>query len=259
MDSDWSIEGNPTIDVTFAPTFDVSFGLNRLQGFYVNLDVPGDPKDVGVGQTAISVGLDVLLDPNSSLSLKLFFLDLTASVAAGGSVGFTTSADVGFGTGQLTFSSLENFAPSFQLMASADANLEFVASLAGQQSLPSVTAGLDVNWDFVLDQDGIDNTIDVSYNDITIDLGDFFRDNIAPVIDTVSQYLQPLNEIFDVVQSEIPVISDLSELLGQGPVTFLDLVSLLGSGFTEVGQFIETVAAISDIVDTLGTYCRRPG
>ena len=96
-----AIEGNPTIDVTFAPTFDVSFGLNRLQGFYVNLDVPGDPKDVGVGQTAISVGLDVVLDPNSSLSLKLFFLDLTASVAAGGSVGFTTSADVGFGTGTI--------------------------------------------------------------------------------------------------------------------------------------------------------------
>ena len=116
-----------------------------------------------------------------------------------------------------------------------------------------MTAGLDVDWDFVLDQDGIDNTIDVSYNDITIDLGDFFRENIAPVIDTVNQYLQPLNEIFDVVQSEIPVISDLSELLGQGSVTFLDLVSLPGSGFTEVGQFIETVAAISDIVDTLGT------
>jgi len=285
------ISGNPEIIVRINPEFKTSFGLNRLQGFYVNLDNTS-------GQTNGSLDLDVYLKSDSKLDLKLFFLNLGASVTPiedfnhngtatdkgldedadqidynqdgtisgkfdepgdkngdghiAGGVGFFGNATLSFGKDKLFFGDMGNFKPSFKLDTKMDADITFKASLDGQQAMPSVSAGLNVDWTFGLDKGKVSNSINVDYTGITIDLGDFFRDNIAPVIEAVNQYFSPLQKIFDVINSEIPVISDLSKLLGQGPVTFVSLIGLLGTGGPELGKFVNTLSKIADLVDTIG-------
>ncbi|MCP9780196.1 MULTISPECIES: DUF4347 domain-containing protein [Cyanobium] len=281
------LDSDALLNLSITPSLGLAFGLTRSQGFYVDLDRTG-------GELLV----DAYLDESSSLDLKLWFLDLSATVAPvedmnhdgdaddtldevadridynrdgvidnisvaelgdsdsngeiTGGVGIFGAAALSFGTGKLTFNDLENFAPNFDFTAKADLDLFFEAALAGQQALPDLEALLDIDWNFSLDNPSNPaNLPEVRFANVRLDLGDFFRDNVAPVIAVFEDYLQPLQAIFDVVNAEIPVISELAELLGQDPVTFLDLVGLLGSGFDDVAKYIETLDNIVDIITTI--------
>ncbi len=208
----------------FAPSIELAFGIDRTSGFFVDL---GDPMDSSAPATKASATADVYLGQGSTLTGKLFFLNLTASVAPledmdgdgtlgetldesadgidynrdgtiGGNVteeadtdgyitngvGFRGTAAFELGTGRLNFTQLDGLDPSFTLTLDGDLDVDFTASLSGQQDLPSIQAGLNIGWQYS-NTDGSLRTRRRLWpsENIRLDLGSFFRENIAPVID----------------------------------------------------------------------------
>lgn len=218
----------------------------------------GDATDLGLSEVAdhrdynhdgdtLDTGLNEAGDANGDGKITQ-----GVAVFATATFGFQDKTDAT--NEKLRLTDFGNFKPTFTAVVDANIDIEFTASLGGQQALPSLKALLDISWDFNF-SDGVASTAIplVEFGNIRLDLGDFFRDNIAPVIDLFDDFFAPLKAIRDVVETEIPVISDLSKLLGGDPITFLDLVGLLGSGLPELKDFFGTLDQIVKVVDTLTT------
>jgi Ca2+-binding RTX toxin-like protein len=85
---------------------------------------------------------------------------------------------------------------------------------------------------------------------VTLDLGTFLSGAIKPILDDVNGFLKPVRPILDTLSIDIPVISQLSELLGGGPVTFLDAIGLFGQGGKDVEEFLHILTVAADLVGT---------
>uniref|UniRef100_UPI00356A9D5F LamG-like jellyroll fold domain-containing protein n=1 Tax=Stieleria sp. TaxID=2795976 RepID=UPI00356A9D5F len=82
---------------------------------------------------------------------------------------------------------------------------------------------------------------------VSLDLGTFISDFAGPVLDKVKQVIAPLDPILEILQSEIPVISDLGT-----PVTLLDLAEQFGGKKFDRG-FIDAVIAVKSVIDSIPT------
>ncbi|MEM9643378.1 MAG: hypothetical protein AAF989_00180 [Planctomycetota bacterium] len=84
----------------------------------------------------------------------------------------------------------------------------------------------------------------VELSDVGLDLGSFVSDVLAPILEPVNDFLDPIRPILDQLTAPIPVISDLI-----GEVTLLDFVNLFGEGGETVVTFAEAVTEIVDLID----------
>ncbi|MEL7266705.1 MAG: calcium-binding protein, partial [Planctomycetota bacterium] len=94
-----------------------------------------------------------------------------------------------------------------------------------------VTAEGSVTYDTKIDFEngGInadDNEIIVGINDVAIDLGRIYNDFIDPMLTRLQDSLRPSAPAIDFLTKPIPILSELSELLGQGEITALDLAGI---------------------------------
>ena len=86
-----------------------------------------------------------------------------------------------------------------------------------------------------------------------IDAGTFVTDLLGPVVTQVRKVTSPLEPIVDFVQAEVPVLTQLSEMVGKDPVTVLTLIKESG-GFNDeqialvysVLQFIQLANKLPD-------------
>jgi Ca2+-binding RTX toxin-like protein len=164
-----------------------------------------------------------------------------------------------------------------QLEATAQINLALQTGLSDgidggslevNQNLPSIKTDLEIDWGFELGTSGFySDDLSVVLHDVRLDIGDFLGEAIAPILKAVDQALDPIRPLLDILNTKIPVLSDLSELFGSGPVTFLDAFSLFGSGgesakdiirvVTQIAQFVDDAAefaAAGDVVLNFGTF-----
>lgn len=112
----------------------------------------------------------------------------------------------------------------------ADVNLDLAASLPGDTVTPRLLAQLNVDWAF----DGSDPEADlfgdkptVAINDLSLDLGSFFTSFVTPLVEDVQSVLRPVEPILDVLETEIPLLTQLNTLLDSdpSPVRVVDLVT----------------------------------
>ncbi|OLC13094.1 MAG: hypothetical protein AUH29_14540, partial [Candidatus Rokubacteria bacterium 13_1_40CM_69_27] len=190
---------------------------------------------------------------------QLFFLTIKATNADntgpggmpdGQKTGFMGSIDVDLDHADdmlpITDIGSLRFHPRFGADVQVDLNLE--ASIADNPELPKITAQLFVDWGFdsgkMLDDPSQAAPI-VEINHVTLDLGEFISHTIGPILQDVNKFLDPIRPILKILNTEIPVISQVSQLVGGGPITFIDLIGLLGSG----GGTITTVIGILNAID----------
>ena len=117
-----------------------------------------------------------------------------------------------------------------------------MAGIAGNQGLntnfPSVAADLVIDWAFDLNGGGTLNKLRL--DNIRVDLGEFLGGAVGKLIGGLDKFIDPIRPILDFLNSEIPLISQVSQLVGAGPFTFADGIALFGEG----GQTINTVIGL---------------
>jgi hypothetical protein len=142
-----------------------------------------------------------------------------------------------------------------QLSGAADIHLQASLTLGdrprfvilGQPGLlPSVTAGLNINWSFnSADPTAgglLGNAPTVSFNDVTVDLGSFLSNVVRPVVTAVQKYTQPLEKVAEFLTAPLPGVTDVTNLLGMDPITVASLIGgSTGGTLTTFAKAIEFI------------------
>ncbi|WP_413172043.1 DUF4347 domain-containing protein [Anabaena azotica] len=241
------------VDITLDASFQVGFGLNKKQGAFIQLN--NDAND-----PEINFGLGVSLSNDFELQGNLFFLNVIATNQDSDGDGKYTGIEGGFGVdlidddgtldnrvGLLDIGSID-VDPKFN--ASVEIDLLLTANINDDANLPSIKADLLIDWALDDSKSLSDQSApNFSLNNARLDLGEFISKAIGPILEEVNKYIEPIRPVLDILDKEIPVISDLSKLLGQGKVTFLDAIGALGEGGAEVAKVIRIFKEISDFVE----------
>jgi Ca2+-binding RTX toxin-like protein len=141
------------------------------------------------------------------------------------------------------------------LDGTATVDLLLEADVGSDPNLPYISAVLSVEWDF-LGNDGLTGQEPiVSIHDVSLHFGDFLSKLIGPVVDQLDDWIEPIKPILDFLNTEIPVISDVSQFLGGAPVTVISLISgALGEGGDTVQKTFDILNAIVGIVSATSGF-----
>src|SRR5581483_6099221 len=288
-----SVEVEVHLHRTLAAAPSANFNLNLgLPGLPVHIGAKAHGSlDAKVGYDfAFGFGYDgtrLIVDPNARLSdfgaaLPAHQLAFEAAVVP--SADFAVSATVGLLQATLTNGKTDNSkavatAPSQGLDASftvdnvsltgtsapdftgsANFDLHAAASFASTTDtansnavfqFPGIGTDLIVNWTLP------NGSPDVSYNNVSFELGSFISSFVGPIIKDIQIFTQPIQPIIDVLTLPLPALSDLSHVIGQGDITILGVakvaaaLGLFGPGIDEAVQLIATLAKITDDINAI--------
>lgn len=88
--------------------------------------------------------------------------------------------------------------------------------------------------------------------DTYIDLGGLLSGPVATLFDRIENFLDPIEPILDTLKGEVPVISDVAEFAGLGPITVLDVIRYTSQGeYDNAILFIELLTIINDVAGEL--------
>lgn len=256
----------------------VTSGTIQAQASYdIKLNIDANATD----------GLYIDLSPNPEVSLKLAvtapslhvvghlgFLQLDASDGTPGSsptqhtqlVG-TISADLSVGGDEkLTASNLGSLVSDSSLDASAEADvhLHSVLSFGGSAQFPSLQADLDMTWSLAnasLNSGGVTDPAfgaepDVQFNHIQLDVGSFFSKFVTPIVTEMQTILKPLQPIIDLLNTRMPIFSDIGFLENKfdtnhdGKVSLLEVLNAIAPQDT---TFLNTVVGIDNLINSVPT------
>ncbi|TDG15222.1 LEPR-XLL domain-containing protein [Seongchinamella unica] len=250
----FEVETEGGIAVEFDAGLEFTLGLGLLTGPYLKFSDDADTDE-------ISASLNAGLTDGTSLTARLFFLQLVATELSGEHDGVTyegvnLSGDIGvdLGTGEIDDLSELMFDLSSDLEVDIDLLISAGIEAGTDGTLPSLEVKMNTDWDYDLTSGEVPDLPMLEFNDLSLDVGEFFQNTFGPVLEQLEPFTSALDPIFDILYTEVPVVSDLSKLLGQDPITFLSAIKLLGSGFESVEVFLnvaQTVDQVIGIVDGL--------
>jgi hypothetical protein len=274
---------------TLGPTahsfhFRLSMAPSRNSGqFGLDLGLPGLPfSTTDTSAVAVSVGFDLgmtiteSIDTTTKVSLSLdsdSTLTVEASVTGSNlplKLGFLTGtiqdADPNHpssfnGTYNLHFSgdNLGNSEASATLAGAAEVNLHLGLTFGADPVAFGLSSAFHLHWTFSNNPDdpafanpsdftsfGLLN--DVSFNDIELDVSSFlgFFDQMVADVQQVTKPLQPLA---DIILLRLPVLSDVSEQVGNGTLT---VASLLGGDTSDLAKFAHFINLVNNLPDQTG-------
>lgn len=242
------ITGDVSVDIGWS--LDLTFGVDRDWGGYFDTSA------------ADEMSITMWAGPAGGFAAtgSLAFLKLSATDNGSYFGGETIDDDARFAidlldggvsgagedSGILTFNEALGAADFGEVVAAslvANAHIDLVLELAADAdgTFPSLCANLVIDWSFTDVLEGDEPT--VSYDELCLNMGSYFTDLIGPFLDRISNVLEPLEPILDILTAPLPVISDL-----QGPTSLLDLFGSGTPGFVSVLNF---VADLDSIVDGL--------
>ncbi|MDJ0843957.1 MAG: Calx-beta domain-containing protein, partial [Crocosphaera sp.] len=237
------VEGDA--DLTFNYGFNLGFGVNKDEGFY--FDTSSDSE--------IEIGLDASI-PGLDATGSLAFLQLNVqddeADPSNINAGFEVDINDPNNDGKLTLSEISGVEFETKLGLEADVNLELDASFGGNAQFPSLGADFNLDWSFGnQDKETVDpnnpqnlgNKPTVAFNNVSLKLGEFFSDFASPVLNTVQTITQPVQPVVDVLTDEID--------LKFAKFTLLDIAEKLGYIDENDRDFIETIAQIVDVINSI--------
>jgi N-acetylneuraminic acid mutarotase len=190
--------------------------------------------------------------------------ELAVSVDASLPTIFSATGTVGFIRGQLTpvpgetnaltatvYADSLDSTPALDLVMTADANLRMTGGFGdiggiSAGDLPSVSADFHLHWQF----DSSNPTAgkpNVSFDNVGMNLGAFLNNMLAPVISDIQTITQQIQPVLDVLNAPLPVLSDLSHLVGLGDVNLIGLAKL-SAPFAGLGPLADLVSELDTII-----------
>ncbi len=222
---------------------DLAFGISRTDGFYLRTDNP-----IGGGTAAPEISVDAHVDLPDQVFGSLAFIpvaltddhagdDLTLTLGAN----LTTSSSDRLSLGQLLAGLDPGVGITVTIGGGLDLSLGFTTGLSPSEvasfgssapKLPIFHGTFNMDWAF---DAGVGTDIDafadsaplnISLNDVTIDLGSFVGDFLGPITKELDKFARPLKPVLDTLNAPIPGIKELAELFDQTPPTMLDLIDI---------------------------------
>ena len=255
--------GDVKIDVNY--DLRMGFGISKTEGFYFIIDrAPTDPNGP---QFKFNVGASLM--PNVPIAAKLFGLPVvaTTNANAGASLTVVPPADLQIKLrdtdNKLTADQLDKqtFANEFQILVGASGinakvDLHLVANsfdaVRGDVDLPGIVTDLRVDQTFaaLATLDDPSAIPLVRLDNIGLSLGSALSKIIEPLVRQVDQYLGPLKPVITALESEVPVLSQLSKKAGKGKLTWIDAVARY-SDDPGIQETVDAMHKVADIVKTL--------
>ena len=256
-----SVNGTVKADVTYA--LHLNIGVNA-SGFFLDLSPTGSDPEAKLTLAITTPGLSAdgrlgFLNLHATDGTKLTPTSATKNTALTG----TASIDLTDGGDNKLFpGEVGSLAFDAKLDASAEVHLHNNLSFGGSAKFPSLVADFDMSWGFAgssLNPGGsagsFGNAPSVAFNNVGIDLGTFFSNFAAPIVQRVKDVLKPIQPVVDMLEKRVPVLSDIPVLNskfdedGKNGVSFLEVIDTLNpSGAT---KFLKTVVAVSDFVNKI--------
>ena len=196
---------------------------------------PGGDNSLATGEDPTALCLNASLDFQKSGKERVSLSDLiSGDFDLGSSIAGDANIDVRFRTG---------------------------LNVGQSAGFPSVLGKFHLYWGFsATPTDGIDfASLDVGFDGINLDAGQFISQFLTPILKQVKNVTGPLMPVVETLQGEVPIISDLSKLVGDGPVTVLDVLeevsgndlSLLRS-ILQFVRFVNTLPSDGNLLISLG-------
>ena len=240
-----------SVDLDLDYSFSFTAGSDAA-GFYVRTDGVGQEISLGLAANAVDISGAVQL---GSVHLFDAVVDNTTSIGA------TFALNLVDGDGKLHVN--EFTGTSTQL--SVTGGLDFGVNLQTNNTydaLPSFGTNLDVDWNFAVDSSGLfGSTPTVTFTDTELNFGTFIENVLKPFVTNIQPLLNPLRDVFEVLNSDIGFLHQVPgamgtyDVIGQdgsaGPdekVTLLDFAAK-AMGVQPVGAALVTLQALSAIAD----------
>ncbi|MFC7606470.1 hypothetical protein ACFQVD_40860 [Streptosporangium amethystogenes subsp. fukuiense] len=226
-------------------------GLDRQSGFFVNSE-QDDRPNLGVGvnvklpkeiNAKLSI-LDVKLENRPTAAPELFAGAFIVGLKPVGRIGMAQLADPG---------------DLVETTMSARANIDWKFTVqAGSPMLPGLYGGFRLDWDLTKGGTPDPDDLHISFNDVTLEAGDFFRTVLGPVVTQVKRLTEPVRPVIDQLYAPIPVLSDLSRAAGGTDVNLITIAekfNTLGGGMdTEfLTKVVEVTRVLSSLPDCQGS------
>ena len=251
----------------------LAFGISRSEGFFV------DTKD-GDPQPELALGLNFTLP--SAMTAQLAFININASNCTNAMTAdcVTTGPDAAPAPGAIpplfggTFKiDIKSPAPSghlhvedlasaslddlFDVKLHAGVNIDWLlkAKIGDDAGFPGIQTEFRLKWAWDNAAPGDDSGADpltISFKRVQIDAGAAFGQIIGPIIHEIKKVTGPLDPVIKTLYAPIPVLSDLSHLVGGDDVT---LVSIAKAFSTIAGgpdlTFVETIIKVVEVIKAL--------
>ena len=123
--------------------------------------------------------------------------------------------------------------------------------LTTSADLPTIVGTLHLQWG--LDSNGNETPLTIEFENLHLDVGTFLDEFLGPITKEIRKITGPLQPIIDVLMAPIPVISDLSELVGAGPVTMISLLEVAtGADLSLVRAVAAFITFVNNLPDDAG-------
>ncbi len=261
----------------------LDFGLSRNEGPYLvaggtDHDAPelqiGASAALGENQAAcdpindpVSSAPNELLNysPNRCLLGELGFLEVNIRDGADDN-GSTASTDDDrtkltlLGTTNLTSSSGDRLTIpqllngsgglDFGLQADANVDLRVRTGFRDQSAgFPSILGSFHLNWSWgVGDVPSQTTPTNIDFKNLYLDLGSFISKYLTPIVREIKKVTGPLQPVIDTLRAPLPVLSDLSHLVGGDDISLMSLIQAVSSNdLTLINRLIQLISFINNL------------
>jgi Ca2+-binding RTX toxin-like protein len=252
------IDANVRLAVGFR--FDVGFGVSADDGFYLHTGAAGSAPELQITLEA-SVSNPAQM---AQLRAELGFLELTATDKPitqpdGGKGSFLSGllsldlVDPGTGTkqdGHLTVAEMEaaRLGDVLKPRIDLDANIQLhlSAGVGNNINFPRIETDFALVWQFDNTASPAANGVQqLGFTNVEVSLGQFVDQAIAPLLSNVEKVLGPVKGIAEVLDTRLPVISDL---VGR-KYTLLDLAKDYGQVSASTFAFVRQVTQFANFAN----------
>ncbi len=250
-----SVNGNVSagLDYQLPLTFGVDLASSE---FYVDTSAVNE-LNIGVAITT----------PGLNATGQLGFLQVQAQDSTTDATEFTGNFRIDLrdpnSDGRLTAAELASITPAQlltpRLEAVADVNLVLTTSFGGSAVFPSLQADFNLDWVFSPSDPNLSGGLPtVAFNNVRMNLGSFFSNFVSPIATEVKQVLDPIQPILDVLNTRMPVLSDIALLRdiyddnADGKVSLVEFIGI-ASGNQAAVRFINAVSQFKQFIDAIPT------
>ena len=220
---------------------------------HLKFGINSDGFQFDTSSSSLDIDFSAALTPGTMINATVGFLsaviqDGEYGVASADSRHTRLDGHVSVALGQGNNSSTATFDVSATLALQIDATID--------PSFPGIGADLLVTYGGF---NANDPAPTAEFKNVRVDLGGAISGVLEPIFSKLEPILAPFTPILDFVSAPIPVLSDLSNAIGQGDVSLLT-ISGIGSGYgsQENDGFISLAESVVKVLDFMDRFKTNP-